>query len=109
MPEMTDPPGPSSSDDGRVFARADHLWIAIRLFGMYLLYQAMMSAIYASGFVASHIFAFVLSGSLGDYGWTAALLRIAAALLSIGIYCSCGRYCIKDGRRVFAWLSRWCS
>jgi hypothetical protein len=88
---------------------ADYIWIAIRVFGLYLLIRALSSVVSLVSVLA--LLGFILVGRLllsdgspqPNWGLTSTYSEQAIALLlETVMYLLVGRYLVRDGRRLFS-------
>lgn len=99
-------PAPSLGVPVGALTEADYIWVAIRVLGLYLLLQAVFSAVR----LAASVLALAVTAPLGD---TASFLipsqvsGAAGALIAVVAYVLLGRYLVQDGRRVFEWVASW--
>lgn len=99
------------TDLREILGHADYIWIAIRVFGLYLLLRALSSAVsfltllvLLAVLLAETLF---LSDGAARTGWgfmgTYAEQAFAEVFEAL-VYFFVGRYLVRDGRRVFAWV-----
>lgn len=114
-PEHQQVPSPGAGgrlpDLREILGHADYIWIAIRVFGLYLLLRALSSAVSFLALLALSAVLLAESlwlsegaartgwGFMGTYAGQA-----AAEVLQALVYFFVGRYLVRDGRRVFAWV-----
>jgi hypothetical protein len=88
--------------------RQDYIWVGIRLFGVFLLVEAVLAI---PGLLAASVLVYrrlVVTETFpfpSNEFFTVTLGQLVQSLSAVAIYGLVGLYLIRGGRRVFRWIS----
>ena len=84
---------------------SDYIWIAIRIFGIYLVIQVVFSLVRLVSSVAVLIARLRLDDALSSTTLGDIMIgQIFSSLVAVLIYALFARYVLTDGRRVYSWV-----
>ena len=82
---------------------SDYIWIAIRIFGIYLVIQVVFSLVGMVSSIASLV-AMMPIGDSYQYIRPTTIARIISSLVAALFYAWLARYFLTDGRRIHSWV-----
>ena len=81
---------------------SDYIWIAIRIFGIYLVIQVVVSLVVLVSIIASLVA--MLPFDAFTFTRSNMVAQIFSSLARILLYALFARYFLTDGRRVYSWV-----
>ena len=82
---------------------SDYIWIAIRIFGIYLVIQVVVSLVVLVSIITSLV-AMLPFDDAFTFTRSNMVARIFSSLVRILLYALFARYFLTDGRRVYSWV-----
>ena len=82
---------------------SDYIWIAIRIFGIYLVIQVVVSLVVLVSFIASLVAMLPLDDAF-TFTRSNMVVRSFSSLVTVLLYALFARYFLTDGRRVYSWV-----
>ena len=82
---------------------SDYIWIAIRIFGIYLVVQVVVSLVVLVSIIMS-LAAMLPFDEASTFIRSNMIVQILRSLVSILLYALFARYFLTDGRRVYSWV-----
>ena len=87
-----------------MMTHSDYIWIAIRIFGIYLVIQAVFSLVGLVSSIATLVAILPISDVSQSFIRPTTVGRIISSLVAVLFYAWLARYFLMDGRRVYSWV-----